>query len=110
MVPRAGLEHCSATIDTMEVDNVRFLPFQSKVVVARQGMGMVGDLVLLEMKHDPLQGLDRDCLLVRLGEVKTLVLCRKLTWCWSSLEYWRHEFPRLKAVSALSGTRRTGEK
>ena len=110
MVPRAGLEHCSATIDTMEVDTVRLLPFQGKEAVARQGMGMVGDLVLLEMKHDPLQVLHRDCLLVRLGEVKTFVLCRKLTWCWSSLEFWRHEFPRLKAVSALSSIRSTGKK
>ena len=101
MVPRAGLEHCFPTIHTMEVGTVELLPFQSKVVVARQGKGMVGDLVLLGMKHDPLQGLERDCLLVPLGEVKKFVLCRKLTWCLSSLEFWRHgEFPRLKPVFA----------
>ena len=90
---------------------MELLPFQSKVVVARQGKGMVGDLVLLGMKHDLLQGLKSDCLLVPLGEVKKFVLCRKLKGCLSSLEFWRHgEFPRLKPVFALSGTRRTGQK
>lgn len=78
MVRRAGLEHCSATVDTMEVGVVELLPFQGNVVVARQGMGTVGDLVLLGMKYNPLQGLDRDCLLVPVGEVEKFSFCRKL--------------------------------
>ena len=58
MAPRAAPEQCSVTMDTIlqEVDTVNLLLIQGRGVGTRVGMGNLGEVVLLVLEHNPLQG------------------------------------------------------
>ena len=65
---KAGSEHCAVSMDTvvLEVGTVEFLPLQGRVGVVFLDMGTPGVVVLglLGEEHNPLEGVDRDCVLV----------------------------------------------